>query len=92
MNTPNLTPSQADAHTASFKRFCAQPIGRAKLYLLDYAQGRDALTTRRMIDYLSIASELSIRTFASLVESTQPNGADFEYLVDIKYNLSNAVK
>ena len=34
----NNTPT----HAESFERFAAQPVGRAKLYLLDYAQTKTA--------------------------------------------------
>lgn len=75
-------------HTESFERFCAQPIGRAKLYLIDYAQTKaDAATRSLLAQYLRTGSTLSLRTFAAAVESTQPNTADFEYLVKVKYNL-----
>ena len=80
-------------HTESFERFAAQPIGRAELYLLDYAQtNTDGRGRRQLRAYTAAASALSIRTFAALVESTQPNADDFSYLIGIKYNLANAVK
>ena len=80
-------------HDESFIRFCKQPIGRAKLYLIDYAQTKtDAPGRRQLRDFMSIASELSIRNFAAMVESTQPNASDFEYLIGVKFNLANAVK
>jgi len=75
-------------HIESFNRFCAQPIGRAKLYLIDYAQTKANTDTRALLsDYLATGSTLSIRTFAAGVESTQPNRLDFGHLVQQKYNL-----
>jgi len=74
-------------HTESFNRFCAQPIGRAKLYLIDYAQTMtDGRGRRQLYAYTKTASTLSIRTFAAQVESTQPNRADFTHLIEAKHN------
>ena len=79
-------------HEESFNRFCAQPIGRAKLYLIDYAQTHtDAPGRLRLSDYLAAASTLSIRSFAAQVESTQPNASDFEYQAAAKCDLWQAL-
>lgn len=89
----NNTNTHTMTHTESFKRFNAQPIGRAKLFLIDYAQtNTDGRGRRQLYAYTKVASELSIRTFAAMVESTQPNASDFGYLIGVKYNLANSVK
>ena len=75
-------------HTDSFNRFCAQPIGRAKLHLLDYAQTHtDAEGRRKLAQYLRQGSRLSIRAFAALTESTSPNTSDFTHLIEMKSEL-----
>lgn len=73
-------------HNESLKRFSAQPIGRAKLYLLDYCNTKSDLPHKLILnDYLAKASDLSIRTFAAGVEAFQPNRSDFEYLLNQKH-------
>ena len=62
-------------HTESFKRFTAQPIGRAKLYLIDYAT---TVETKRAVQRLfNTATDMQLRTVAAMTESVQPNESDF---------------
>lgn len=64
-------------HQEYFNRFQAQPIGRAKLYLVDYATNAETMAAVQAL--FQVALPLKVRTIAAMTESTQPNTSDFLY-------------